>query len=448
MTGGSLRVRLIIAVSIALSVALLLAGFAFSYIFQTHVERLMLQEFNAHFQQLATIVSIDERGNLQVDGELSDPRFSKQFGGLYWQVDAPNKSSLRSRSLWDEELAVPTPPSEQEEEHVHTLVGPNEVSILALERMLSFERTDGSKLETVVTIGMDRTSVSNAIADFSNTMKLGLAGLYVFLLGVAVAQIYYGLRPLQAIRKSLAGVASGKMSRMLGQYPDEVQPLVSEINSLLDSRDLQLERTRHRAGNLAHGLKTPLTILDTLSAELARSGKVAEANDIKIATRDMRQLVDRELARARASATRSVTPVAIGPVVQRVINALKKTPKGKVTQWICDDPNNAKIAIENEDLTEIVGNLLDNAQKFSDQKVQVTLSTDMIVIDDDGVGVPESALQDITRRGVRLDEKMPGSGLGLSIVQDLIDAYEATLEFTKSPLGGLRATIRAKARSL
>jgi signal transduction histidine kinase len=442
MSTGSLRVRLLVLSALTISLALMIAGIMFYYRFQQHVENLMLQEFDAHFEQLAGSVTFDDAGQLQMDGDLSDPRFAKQYGGLYWQISASGTETLRSRSLWDEVLTIPTPPASAEEEHVHTLVGPNNSSILALERVIQIEKPDGTTLKAVVTIGMDRSKVSNTISAFRGDMSIGFALLYLVLLMSSLFLIFFGLKPLQAIRRSLVEIHKGRANRLDGSFPNEVGALVGELNTLLEDREKQVHRARHRAGNLAHGLKTPLTVLDSIALDLDQAGKTEPANEIRQATRDMHQFVERELMRSRVAANQSLASTLLAPVVERVASAINKISGGRIKPVEIEVDKDISVPMDEGDLHELLGNLMENAAKFATTRIVLKYSGECLSVSDDGPGVPGAELDNIAKRGVKLDQHKRGSGLGLAIVQDLADAYGGTLSFSRSGLGGLKVEFR------
>ncbi len=442
MNSGSLRLRLLVLSALAISLALGMAGVTFYLRFQQHVEKLMLQEFDAHFEQLATAVAFDEQGNMFVDTELSDPRFSKQFGGLYWQIDPVGMPSLRSRSLWDETFVVPTPPSTEEEEHIHTLAGPNSTNILALERAIEIEKPDGKSTKAVVTIGMDRSEVSNAISNFRGDMSIGFALLYLALLGSSMFLILFGLKPLQEIHNSLTSIHQGKAQRLAGDFPVEVEGLVGELNTLLEDREQQVRRARHRAGNLAHGLKTPLTVLDAIAGDLDRKGKSVVAEEIREATRDMQQFVERELMRSRVAANQALASTLLAPVATRVAATINKVSGDRISPIEIEIDPSASVPMDEGDLHELLGNLLENAAKYAKSRIILAFEANVLSVSDDGPGVPDRDFEKIAKRGVKLDQRKRGSGLGLAIVQDLADAYGSTLAFARSGLGGLRAEFR------
>ncbi len=440
MSTGSLRLRLILAASIAISLALGLMGVASYYKFRSRIETLTLNELNGHFEQLASKIIVDETGQISVDGELSDPRFQKQLGGLYWQIETPNTQPLRSRSLWDQVLVVPTPPLAEEEAHVHMLTGPNGTELLSLERTLMIELANGKPVTALVTVGMDQSALAVAARGFGSDIAIGLGLLYLVLMASSLAQIILGLRPLEEIRKGLGAVRNSEAQRMEKSFPSEVQPLVTEINSLLESREHQIQRARHRAGNLAHGLKTPLTILEATASDLQKTGDRKSSTEIRNVIAGMKDIVERELTRARASAENKYARSKAGPAVAKVINALKNLPREQQVSWETRIEPNCTLPVEAGDLIELLGNLMENAHKHARSKIKISASNARVVVEDDGAGVPENLRSEIVKRGVKLDELTAGSGLGLAIVQDLAESYQASLILDQSQFGGLRAS--------
>ena len=207
-----------------------------------------------------------------------------------------------------------------------------------------------------------------------------------------------------------------RRSGFRARFPDEVGPLVSELNNVLDMRDASLERARRRAGDLAHGLKTPLTILTAIARGLRREGRVHQAEDIDEQAAAMERHVERALARARLSSGKGHMAAALRPAAERVTAALARMPEAEALTFDISVPPEATVPIEQGDLTELLGNLLDNARKWARTTVRVSFAENVLTVEDDGPGVAEDELRRIAERGPRLDETKPGSGLGLSIV--------------------------------
>ena len=441
MAVKSLKVRLSVLAALALAIALLIAGTSLYFVFQRYVESVALQQLQDQFVQLANNLSLDPDGKLQTKGSLSDPRFQKPYGGLYWQVNAAGVAPLRSRSLWDHELAPP----EASNTLVHIIEGPDNSKLFALERHIALQDTSNQPHQIAVTLAIDRALIDKAVNEFGRELALGLGLLFAALLASSLMQTLVGLRPLETLRRGVEAIMAGKSASLDGNFPTEVEPLVDEMNALLNARKNELDRARLRAGNMAHGLKTPLTVMSAVADELAAKGQQVFAQEIRENANQMRNLIDRELARARMASGQSAQQTAVAPIVKRTINALKRTTENETLLWHTSIPADAKLPIDANDLLELVGNLLDNARKWAKSQIYVAWSAGKLSIEDDGPGVPDEQLEAIQIRGVRLDETIQGSGLGLGIVRDLCDAYGLHLKMKRSSLGGLSVSVSLKA---
>jgi signal transduction histidine kinase len=280
------------------------------------------------------------------------------------------------------------------------------------------------------------------LGELRDQLVLSLAIMGVVLLAGAWAQVSIGLRPLRLLTDRLAAIRNGRKDRLSGSFPDEVSPLVSAFNGVLDLRDTSLERARRRAGDLAHGLKTPLTILSAIARGLRREGRGHEASDIEEQATAIEHQVERTLARARLSSGRGHKATPLRAVAERVTAALARLPEAEDISFEIAVPAEATLPIEQGDLTELLGNLLDNARKWARGRVRLSFEDAVLRVDDDGPGVAEEELGRLGQRGRRLDEAKPGSGLGLSIVADIADIYGLTVSYGRSELGGLRVDIR------
>jgi signal transduction histidine kinase len=437
----SLKFRLIILAAVGISLVLGLAGVGFSWLYRQHVEKFVLTELTMHFEQLLADVTVLPNGLVAAMPKLSDPRFEQPGGGLYWQIDAPNQSSLRSRSLWDEAIVVPTPPQSTEEDHAHILQLASGGEIFALEKLIIASNESGLERSVVVTVGIDRDRVTNPMSEFLRALLVGLALTYATLLAATFAIITLGLRPLQEVKRGIASLRSGAANFKSDRLPSEVIPLAEEVNALVMAREHQLENARKRASNLAHGLKTPLAVMFAASNELRSQGHVVSADNIALNASQMRDLVDRELTRSRMAEGINSHRADVAEVLQKIVATMKKAPRGDVLLWTVDVPRDIIVAIERVDLTELLGNLLDNARKHAHQMVRISHDGKTLVVEDDGQGVSEQQLPMILKRGVRLDEKLPGSGIGLAIVSDLAEVYGLTLDVRRSDLGGLAVEV-------
>ncbi len=317
----SLRVRLLLAATCSVVAALALAGLGLILLFQQHVERSFERELVNHLNQLTAAFELTGTGTPQVAGPLSDPRFVKPYGGLYWQIEDAAGHAIRSRSLWDISLDLPPDPLSSGELHRHLLAGPAGSQLLVVERGLRL----GDRAFRLA-VGIDRREIDANVRDFGWDTTLSLAILAVALLGAAAAQVLVGLKPLHGLRAELAKVHVGGSRRVEARFPSEVQPLVDDLNNLLEQQMAAVERARTQAGNLAHALKTPLTVLAAERHKLAEQGESAAAEVLGQQIDAMRRQIDYQLARARAASSSRVPGVAspVGPVVERLVRVLRR----------------------------------------------------------------------------------------------------------------------------
>jgi signal transduction histidine kinase len=438
MKPRSLRVRLMTNAAILISLALALAGLGTYLQFKKYSQDIVLQQLDAHFVELLAGLELDPQGRPFIAAPLSDPRFSKPYSGLYWQVDIANQESARSRSLWDERLNL-SAPSGSSEQRTHELDGPNQSKLIGVERAIDLEGENDLKARAVVTIAVDAATMTRVQDRFLRDVLLGLGALYIVLLGGSLAQVLLGLRPLQTLRHKIETISSGKAQRVSEEYPKEVMPLIGALNGLLESRENQLERARHRAGNLAHGLKTPLTVMQSIAEDLEDKGETQIASELTANAHVMRDLVERELVRARTSADAHAVQTELVEVVDKIFLAVQHV-KQKGVMLENQISRDTMIAMEKGDAFELVGNLVDNARRYAKSLIRVSGTPTSLTVEDDGKGVPPEKLSHIVKRGIKLDSK-GGTGLGLAIVTDLADAYGFGLQLAHSPLGGLQVTL-------
>jgi signal transduction histidine kinase len=383
----------------------------------------------------ATDIASD--GTVVVVRPLGDPRFDQVLSGWYWQVTEPGGRHVRSRSLWD---SVITPVDGGAGLHTRHVAGPNGERLLVAERDLVFPDAKGP---VHVLVAGDLREVDDGVVRFNLLLAsaLGLMGL-----GMAVAvviQVRYGLRPLRTMAADLRAVREGVQARLSGRYPREVAPLADAMNGVLDKDAALIERARTHVGNLAHGLKTSLAIA---SAELGGANdRTVLAGQLEA----MRRLVEHHLGRASAIAGAGRTMgarVPLRPVAESIAAALAKVFAER--RLTIDLDIDAAVAFRGhrEDLEEILGNLMENACKWARSRILVSARDDgqalALSIDDDGPGMPQAEAEDAARRGRRLDENVPGWGLGLAIVSDLVQVNGGEMRFRRSALGGLSVALR------
>lgn len=434
--GGSLTVRLVIGGALWIALALGIAGVFLLALFRDHVERSFESRLEVLLDALIVAAELDEDGALSVAPLSGEPRFERPFSGWYWQILGAGGIDERSRSLWDQGLALAPIGSGR---LTRGITGPEAQSLRILERDITLPART-APLRFAVAADLD--SMASEIRPFTATLSIALSLLGLGLIGALALQVRYGLKPLTSVRRALLAVRDGRAERLDGDFPNEVQPLAAELNAMLEHNDALLERARRHAGNLAHALKTPLTVLTNVAAD--DSGPLAETVRSQAAT--MRRDVEHHLAHARASsgerigARSDVAPVLDG--LKRTLDLLHAERKIKLDVAVTDRPY---FRGDRQDLEEMLGNLMDNGCKWARSRVQVAATAEHgrlhLTIDDDGPGLSEERRAEALKRGRRLDEATPGDGLGLDIVYDLAQLYDGRLELDRSPLGGLRASL-------
>jgi signal transduction histidine kinase len=337
--------------------------------------------------------------------------------------------------LWDEGLTLPNAGIDR-----GIMEGPSGLPLFFIRRQITID-ANGKELPITVFVAVDKAEIDAPIGDFRWQILWSLGVIGAALMAASWVQVLVGLSPLKRLRSLLSDMRRGETKRLEGSFPIEVAPLAGELNALLDAQEKTLERARSRAGDLAHGLKTPLTVLSAIARDVGLAGLKKEAAEIEEQAELMRLHVERQLARARLASGRTAAATPLKEAADRVVAAMRRSPRGDVIDWINVIPTDARAAIEKQDLIELFGNLLDNARKWAKSKVALSLVNHTLVVEDDGPGVPHADLELIGERGRRLDEKMQGSGLGLAIVRDIADIYGLGFGLSRSKLGGLRVAI-------
>lgn len=436
MTANSLKLRLLVSAALGIVLSLIVASAAFLYTFQLYAADVARRELENDFVQLAANLRIDDGSKIVVQGTLSDPRFERPYSGLYWQIDEVGQDPVRSRSLFDVTL-----PGFAMDHSIELITGPQNTPLFALTKPLVLPLADGNQRKLSVTMALDRSETDRAAEGFRGDLERGMMILLFALLLGALIQILLGLKPVRDLEKAVSAVHGGRAARLTGTFPTEVQPLVTSLNELLEARDAALERARQRASNMAHGLKTPLTVLNAVADDLDRHGNQAANFAVRENAELIHSQVERQLARARMASGQVTAPTPLLPPVERILRAISKSPEGMKLTWRNTIAANATIAIEPNDLLEILGNLLDNARKWAKSQVRISHDTDLLRIEDDGPGVALSQLMEIEKRGMKLDNARAGHGLGLAITRELVEAYGLVLKYERSGLGGLSVRI-------
>lgn len=452
----SLAFRLIAGAALWSSVVLFAGGVILSSIFRQSVERSFDARLDVLMGSLIATTEVDDDRQLVGSRDLNETRFDFAYSGWYWQI-APiaQRLALRSRSLFDQSIDL-TEAGDTERDasgaRYFDAPGPEDQSLRVVERRVVLP---GYDVPVSFAVAGDKAEMEADIQSFNGTVFTAMAGLGAGLLVALLIQVRFGLQPLEGVRRALTQIRSGKATRLEGRLPSEIAPLADEINSLLEGNREVLERARTHVGNLAHALKTPLSVL----TNEARAHPDGFGDQVARLAGTMREQIDHHLARARMAASANVfgahTPVA--PTLARLGRALERihAERGIVVAIEC--PEGLGFRGEAQDLEEMAGNLLDNACKWARARVALKASVlpalrrgrpaFLIAVEDDGPGVPEENRKAALKRGGRLDETTPGSGLGLSIVTEIAELYGGELRLTDAALGGLRAELVLPASS-
>jgi signal transduction histidine kinase len=441
---NSLAARLILAAAIWLSLGLAVGAYVLSHAFSSAVADNFDTTLQVDLDGLIAAAEPDAYGVVNLEDRFLNRRFSRVYSGLYWQIlpDAGNVAPQYSPSLFDFTIKVGDPVSRNGQFWGRT-GGPDNQRLRVLARHVSFPVGKRSVGYTFYVAG-DLAHVEYEIADFNDTLARSFAVLGVGLILAILIQVRIGLLPLKKAGEALARIRSGAARRLEGSFPAEIAPLAAELNSLIEHSAEVVGRARTHVSNLAHFFKTPLSVL--ASEADAAPGPLAEA--VKRQVEAMRRQVDHYLARARAAGAMDVlgNRTEIAPVLEALVRALARIHQDRRIDICVECPADLAFRGERQDLEEMAGNLMDNACKWarSEVRVRVEAAEDprfVLTVEDDGPGLSPADRGRVLQRGERLDESVPGSGLGLSIVRDIAKLYGGELAFAESRQKGLAARL-------
>ncbi len=454
MQPRSLAFRLVLSSGVIACVMLLAAALLLNYLFQRALERNFDERLRAVMDGVLASVELAPDGSPSLPTQLADTRFSIPLSGWYWQIVPvePGSKDLASASLLEQRLAIPDAAlASRGTDGVarFRLLDSGGKQLRAIEQR--FELFDSDKDVSVLVAG-NFDELKAEVASFRNSLFSILSLLGLGLLVATLAQVRYGLRPMQDMEQKLNAIRSGNAEYLEGVFPKEMQPVVDEMNMVIKTGFEILDRSRMQVGNLAHALKTPLAVLANEAA--ANTGGFAHV--VGQQTSIMKEQIDLYLDRARrATQAQSIgLSCDVEPIIEALARTLKRINRDKQIEIIVTVSAGLKFRGDRQDLEEMVGNLMDNACKWAKHKVAVTANLEapiagrhfmLITVEDDGPGIPAEKREQAMKRGQRLDEKKPGSGLGLSIVVESSAIYGGTLSLSDASIGGLGANLRLPA---
>ncbi len=445
----SIHQRLLLAASLVLTAFLGLTGLALDKAFRSSAEEGLQARLFSNVYALLAAAEEGEDGVLTMPQALTDPRFNRPDSGLYARVDGKQtgyrwqSGSGVGRGL---DFARAVSPGQSRFERVEL---PGGEAVMSLSFGVVWEDFKGRELRYTLSVAEDLRPQLEQIGAFRNTLLLWLGGAAVLLLLAQGLVLRWGLAPLRQVAEALIEIESGRSEQLQGNYPRELSPLTSNINSLIRHARARQQRYRDSLGDLAHSLKTPLAILQGLADQqgsLERESQQLLSEQVQ----RMNQIVGHQLQRAAASGRTSLTRnLPVRPVVERLANTLTKVYADKRPDWRLDIPDQVGFPGDEGDLMELLGNLMENACKYGRGHIRVEGCDDgglRLSVGDDGPGIAPDQVEEVLKRGHRADQQQPGQGIGLAVVMDILRAYGGRLEIGRSDeLGGARITLRLPA---
>lgn len=433
----SLKLQLSSGLLLSLVLVFIALWYLISSSIQTLMEDYIASRLDHDIDNLIVAINIDAQNNISLDEQAIGAIFRQPFSGHYYTIQTA-QNTLYSRSLWDQQLTVTSLHTGQQQRYYTD--GPEQQKLLVFSK--GIQKQD---LNLIITVAEDLSAIERGILHFSIHFGKGTALLLLLIIAIQLLILNRSLKPLQAIQQDLQSLQQGENKQLDSKVPSELMPLVKEINHLLKVTEQRLERSRNSLGDLAHAIKKPLTLLRQLLSN--QSDLSTQTPLMQQQLTIIQQLTDRTLKRARLAGQGPAGALfSFDTDLDALIHTLQAIHHDRHIQFSCHKPEFVQLALDRQDFTELLGNLLDNAFKWARHQVQLTIDSTNglnVYIEDDGPGIAPEDIERLKLRGTRLDESIEGHGLGLAICSDIIENYEGTMKLSRSDnLGGLKVSIR------
>jgi two-component system, OmpR family, sensor histidine kinase PhoQ len=445
----SLHTRVIAAAAIVMVCFFGIAGWTLQSIYYRDILTALQDRLQSDAYVLIAASELDDNGTLSILFPLPDTRFLAAHSTVYAQITGnENSQSWQSASLARTNIpfAKNLASAERRWEQLHTGDGQ---AVYAFSLGVALQGSSAKQNIFTVSVATDLRDFTHRMARFQRNLWIWLGGVTTLLLVVQSMILRWGLTPLTRVANELRAIEKGQRTSLGGDYPRELHALTKNINTLIRNRHEHIERYRNTLGDLAHSLNTPLAVLRGISDE--KSDLNASAATLQEQVENMSSIVSYQLQKAAASGSGALTaPVAVQPIAMKIVNTLNKVYAEKNVQCIVDIDSGAIFHGDAGDLMELLGNLLDNAFKWSTRRVQLHAvmsaqaesTTLNLSVDDDGPGIPADMIDRVKDRGVRADPSTAGHGIGLAVVRDIVKLYNGTLFISRNPTGGTCVAVK------
>jgi signal transduction histidine kinase len=449
----SLSARLIAAAAVWTLLGLLAGGVVLSNAFRLAAQNNFDTALEADMDGLIAAAEPDPGGGVMLAERFLNHHhnYDRVYSGFYYQIRSGQSGGQISHSLFDKEIR-PVNETRKGPLTWGRAEGPESQQLRVLSRRVDLTPETGGDADYTFLVAGDIAEVDRQTAEFNTTLFWSFLVLGFGLIGAILVQVRIGLQPLRRVSEALARIRDGKARRLVGNFPTEIAPLAGELNSLIQHSEEVVGRARTHVSNLAHFLKTPLSVLAAeAEAHEKEAGAAPLAKMVKRQVFAMRRQVDHYLARARAAGSLDVlgNRTEVSPVIEDLSRVIERIHAARGIIIDTEGSSEAYFRGERQDLEEMLGNLIDNACKWAKTRVRVRCEAAgarlVLTVEDDGPGLSAEQRGQVGERGERLDESVPGSGLGLAIVRDISKLYGGFFALDASPMGGVLARLELPA---